>query len=135
MSSVTAEEEESVRNHGRMTTNISTDAVKKDENAPGNISLTTDKPILINNSKNIDEALIDNKNESPSINSVNDAIKFSISVFASTETEIPFLISSATSSPNLVLGGGGVGSPWKQFHPHHSSFSTSTSHFGLSRRY
>ena len=30
----------------------------------------------------------------------------SISVYASTETEIPFYISSTTSSPNLVLGGG-----------------------------
>ena len=29
----------------------------------------------------------------------------SISVYANTVTEIPFLISSATSSPNLILGG------------------------------
>lgn len=30
----------------------------------------------------------------------------SISVYATTETEIPFFISSSTSSPNLILGGG-----------------------------
>lgn len=30
----------------------------------------------------------------------------SISVYATTETEIPFYISSTTSSPNLILGGG-----------------------------
>ena len=82
--------------------------------------------------KSLEGIITENKRDGISMNSVNNEMNFSISVFANTEVEIPFLISSATSSSYIILGGGGIGSPGSLFHSHFSSCSSS--HFGHANR-
>ena len=82
--------------------------------------------------KSVEGIETENKREGISMNSLNNEMKFSISVFANTEVEVPFLISSATSSSYIILGGGGIGSPGSLFHSHFSSCSSS--HFGHANR-
>ena len=74
--------------------------------SPKNNSKSVEYSVDENILKSVKKTVNENKADQLFIQGFSETITVSISVYASTETEIPFLISSSTSSPNLILGGG-----------------------------